>query len=90
MQSAAQLYPPTSFGDLLKQAKSKDSSPSHSRKGSSAQGNGAGAGGLGHDAPLEVKPPKPLRPDDVERERARVKAQEEYVLRSWSLTRNAH
>jgi hypothetical protein len=35
VQSAIQLQPPASFGDLLKQARgSKDTSPSQSRKGS--------------------------------------------------------
>lgn len=76
VQSAVQLHPPTSFGDLLKQAsRSKDNSPSHSRRESVAKG----------DADGEVRappPPRTVRPEDVTRERERVKAREEYVSSS--------
>ncbi|KAH9879332.1 hypothetical protein J1614_002771 [Plenodomus biglobosus] len=76
VQSAIQ--PPTSFGDLLRQARgSKESSPSHSRKGSIAPGQDQirnskddGAGGI------FIPPKKPLRPEDVEKEGLRVQARE--------------
>ncbi|KAI8939968.1 hypothetical protein NX059_003692 [Plenodomus lindquistii] len=76
VQSAIQ--PPTSFGDLLRQARgSKDSSPSHSRKGSVAPGQGRNRipkedGDVG----VFIPPKKPLRPEDVEREGLRVQARE--------------
>lgn len=78
VQSAIQ--PPTSFGDLLKQARgSKDTSPSHSRKGSIAPGTTEGAGsakdGVG-DVGVAIPPRRPLRPEDVEREGLRVGVRE--------------
>ena len=82
VQSAIQLQPPTSFGDLLKQARgSKDTSPSHSRKGSIApkadgnrQEHEKEPGRIG----ITIPPRRPLRPEDVERERKRVEARERY------------
>ncbi|KAF2869290.1 hypothetical protein BDV95DRAFT_596320 [Massariosphaeria phaeospora] len=71
VQSAIQLHPPTSFGDLLKQAsRSKDNSPSHSRRESNAN--------VGPDKETSRKPVsvKPVRPEDVSREREIVKASE--------------
>ncbi|KAF2662727.1 hypothetical protein K491DRAFT_685898 [Lophiostoma macrostomum CBS 122681] len=69
VQSAVQLHPPTSFGDLLKQAsRSKETSPSHSRRESVVKGN--------KDEEVNAAPPKPVRPVEVERERARVKLRE--------------
>lgn len=81
VQSA--LQPPTSFGDLLKQARgSKDSSPSHSRSRSrrrsptrketeKQQKTGASTG-------LTIPPPRLLRPEEVGREAKRVEARERY------------
>jgi hypothetical protein len=80
VQSAIQLQPPTSFGDLLKQARSsKDTSPSHSRKGSVAPGaNRNKEEDTGRDAGITIIPRKPLRPADVELERRRVEARQRY------------
>lgn len=79
MQSAIQLHPPTSFGDLLKQAKGIDSStPGHSRKGSVKEPNGRVDGQP--ELPVEKREVrKPVRPEDVEKERKRVKIREQYV-----------
>jgi hypothetical protein len=78
VQSAIQLQPPTSFGDLLKQARgSKDTTPSHSRKGSVAQGaDGSVEEKESRDAGVAIPPRKPLRLKDVELERKRVEARE--------------
>jgi hypothetical protein len=80
VQSAIQLAPPTSFGDLLKQARgSKDTSPSHSRKGSvvpSSTRNGEGE--ESGDTGMTIPPRKPLRPADVALERKRVQIRERY------------
>jgi hypothetical protein len=78
VQSAIQLQPPTSFGDLLKQARgSKDTSPSHSRKGSIAPGTDGNAEGKeSRDVGITITPRRPLRPADVELERKRVEARE--------------
>jgi hypothetical protein len=76
VQSAVQLHAPTSFGDLLKQAsRSKDTSPSHSRRESVAVTSTENNGEVRRTEPAE----KPVRPEDVERKRAKVKAREEYV-----------
>ncbi|KZM25549.1 hypothetical protein ST47_g3307 [Ascochyta rabiei] len=79
VQSA--LQPPTSFGDLLKQARgSKDNSPSHSRSRSrrrSPSRREDGAQQRTRDgADLTIPPPRPLRPEKVEREAKRVEARE--------------
>ncbi|EAT88044.2 hypothetical protein SNOG_04284 [Parastagonospora nodorum SN15] len=78
VQSAIQLQPPTSFGDLLKQARgSKDTSPSHSRKGSIAPGtDGNVESKESRDVGVTIPPRRPLRPEDVELERKRVEARE--------------
>lgn len=79
VQSAVQLHAPTSFGDLLKQAsRSKDNSPSHSRRESVAVTLTENNGEV-HKAEFTRGP---VRPEDVEKERARVKAREEYVYLS--------
>jgi hypothetical protein len=79
VQSAVQLYAPTSFGDLLKQAsRSKDNSPSHSRRESVAVTSTENNGEVHRAEPTR----RPVRPEDVEKERARVKAREEYVYLS--------
>jgi hypothetical protein len=83
MQSAIQIQPPTSFGDLLRQARgSRDTSPSHSRRESVVPGqvdgsvNGKEYGAVG----LTIPPRRPLRPADVELEATRVEARERYVM----------
>ncbi|KAH9873476.1 hypothetical protein IAQ61_004099 [Plenodomus lingam] len=76
VQSAIQ--PPTSFGDLLRQARgSKESSPSHSRKGSVAPGQDRKRNSKddGDDRSL-VLPKKRLRPEEVEKEGLKVQARE--------------
>jgi hypothetical protein len=80
VQSAITLQPPTSFGDLLKQARgSKDTSPSHSRKGSIAPGaDGNVESKESRDVGITIPPRRPLRPEDVELERKRVEARERY------------
>jgi hypothetical protein len=82
MQSAIQIQPPTSFGDLLRQARgSRDTSPSHSRRESVAPGQLDGSvNGKEHGAGgLTLPPRRPLRPADVELEATRVEARERYV-----------
>lgn len=77
VQSAIQ--PPTSFGDLLKQARgSKDPSPSHSRKGSVVLGQGdrKGSANEGDDSGIKILPRKPLSLEDIEKEVFRVKSRE--------------
>ncbi|KAH7123820.1 hypothetical protein B0J11DRAFT_529996 [Dendryphion nanum] len=77
VQSAIQLQPPTSFGNLLKQAsRSKNNSPSRSRRESNARSNGE------QEGDVKTEPPRPVRPDDIERERARAKAREREVQAS--------
>ncbi|KAH7399452.1 hypothetical protein BKA66DRAFT_406898 [Pyrenochaeta sp. MPI-SDFR-AT-0127] len=79
VQAAMQVQPPTSFGDLLNKARgSKDTSPSHSRKGSIAPGQGDRNGNAKEDreAGITVPSRRPLRPQDVEKERKRVEARE--------------
>jgi hypothetical protein len=72
VQSAVQLHPPTSFGDLLKQvSRSKDNSPDRSRRESVANADQE------ENGEVLSPPPKPVRPEDVTRERARAKAREE-------------
>ncbi|KAF1932256.1 uncharacterized protein M421DRAFT_416977 [Didymella exigua CBS 183.55] len=78
------LQPPTSFGDLLKQARgSKDPSPSHSRshsrRGSPRRGETGGQQTASKDVGLTIPPPRPLRPEDIERESRRVEARERYL-----------
>ncbi|KAL6711936.1 hypothetical protein ACN47E_002979 [Coniothyrium glycines] len=83
VQSAIQ--PPSSFGDLLKQARgSKDTSPSHSRKGSIAPGQADGSGSAKDrgDGGIMIPPRRPLRAEDVEKEGQRVKARERDVRRA--------
>ncbi len=79
VQSA--LQPPTSFGDLLKQARgSKDSSSSRSRSRSRRQSPTSERTDeqqtSGNTAGLTIPPPRPLRPEEVEREAKRVEARE--------------
>jgi hypothetical protein len=79
LQSA--LQPPTSFGDLLKQARSsKDTSPNHSRSRSRQRSPTRRENGeqqvAGKDAGLTIPPPRPLRPEEIEREAKRVEARE--------------
>ncbi|KAL5121390.1 hypothetical protein ACEQ8H_000858 [Pleosporales sp. CAS-2024a] len=81
VQSAIQLQPPTSFGDLLKQARgSKETSPSQSRKGSLAP---AADGNLdssqGPHLRFTIPPRRPVRREDVELERTRVEARERHL-----------
>jgi hypothetical protein len=79
VQSA--LQPPTSIGDLLKQARgSKENSPSHSRSRSRQRSpirreNGESQR-AGEDVGLTIPPLRPLRPEEVEREAKRVEARE--------------
>ncbi|KAF2118318.1 hypothetical protein BDV96DRAFT_488467 [Lophiotrema nucula] len=74
VQSAIQLHPPASFGDLLKQAsRSSRSSPDGSRRESKVVANGATNSGEGD---VYIMAHKPVRPEDVKREQARVKARE--------------
>lgn len=82
VQSA--LQPPTSFGDLLKQARgSKDNSPSHSRsrsrRRSPIRGENSEAQNTDDDVGLTILPARPLRPQEVEREAKRVEAREQYA-----------
>lgn len=85
MQSAFPLQPPTSFGDLLKQAKeSISSSPADSRRESVAvtervtEAERKNDGGRREG--LEVPPRrKPARPEDLECEKRRVEVRERYV-----------
>lgn len=79
VQSA--LQPPTSFGDLLKQARgSKDNSPSHSRsrsrRRSPTRGGNEEHQRTGDDVGLTIPPQRPLRPEEMEREARRVEARE--------------
>ncbi len=81
VQSAIQIQPPTSFGDLLKQARgSKDGSPGHSRKGSVAQLREDGSVKGSGDSGIAILPPKPVQAEDVERETKRVKFAERHVV----------
>ncbi|KAF2791550.1 hypothetical protein K505DRAFT_280472 [Melanomma pulvis-pyrius CBS 109.77] len=75
VQSAVQSHAPTSFGDLLKQAsRSTHNSPSHSRRESVAITTIPEHSSEVHNtAPAR----KTVRPDDVLRERARVKVRED-------------
>ncbi|KAJ4988067.1 hypothetical protein SVAN01_06479 [Stagonosporopsis vannaccii] len=71
VQSA--LQPPTSFGDLLKQARgSKDSSPSRSRSRSRRQSPDRGdiseRKSTGGDVGLTIPRPRPLRPEEIKLE----------------------
>jgi len=80
MQSAIQIQPPTSFGDLLRQARgSRETSPSHSRRQSVApkQVDGSASGKEETTTGITIPPPKPLRPADVELEAKRVKTREQ-------------
>ncbi|KAJ4345644.1 uncharacterized protein N0V89_011778 [Didymosphaeria variabile] len=75
VQSAFPKDPPTSFGDLLKQAKeSISSSPADSRRTSVAVADSAADKGGQTDGGLYVPPlRRPGRPEDLVRERGRVK-----------------
>ncbi|KAF1995894.1 hypothetical protein P154DRAFT_525996 [Amniculicola lignicola CBS 123094] len=67
--SAAQLHPLTSVGDLLKSSSgSSRNSPSDSRRHSQVQPD--------QDRQIGVPERRPVRPEDVARERAKVKARE--------------
>lgn len=82
VQSALQMEPPTSFGDLLKQARgSKDTTPSHSRKGSVTPGHfdGSRSGKEADDVGIVIMPRRPLRAQDVDIESKRVEARERCV-----------
>ena len=83
LQSA--LQPPTSFGDLLKQARSsKDTSPNHSRSRSRQRSPTRRENGeqqiVNKDGGLTIPPPRPLRREEIKREANRVEARERYVL----------
>lgn len=82
MQSAIPLQPPTSFGNLLKQAKeSISSSPSDSRRESVAVADGSPDADSHAGGGLEVPPlRKPARPEDVRREERRTKVRKQYVF----------
>ncbi|KAF2467577.1 uncharacterized protein BDR25DRAFT_292080 [Lindgomyces ingoldianus] len=71
VQSAIQLHPPTSFGDLLKQA---SRTSHHSLAQSVPESRRVSV--LRADAKPRPHPLKPVPPEDVARERARVKARE--------------
>lgn len=78
------LQPPTSFGDLLKQARSsKDSSRSHSRSRSRGpsplSGETIERKRTGTSTGLTIPPPRPLRSEEIEREAKRVEAREKYA-----------
>ncbi|KAH6638363.1 hypothetical protein C7974DRAFT_159502 [Boeremia exigua] len=80
---ASALQPPTSFGDLLKQARgSKNSSPSHSRSRSRSRRQSPNRGEAGKqqmvsgDTGLTIPPPRPLRREEIEREAKRVEVRE--------------
>jgi hypothetical protein len=82
VQSAIPLHPPTSFGDLLRQARVKGSNsttPSESRRGSvqDPTADGTPEDAIERDRQRESR--KSVRPADVEKERRRAKAREEYV-----------
>lgn len=83
VQSAFPSQPPTSFGDLLKQAKeSISNSPAGSRRASVAVGDGAAdkAGQTDGTGGLDIPPlRRPGRPEDLVREQRRVELREEYV-----------
>jgi hypothetical protein len=82
MQSAIQIQPPASFGDLLRQARgSRDTSPSHSRRQSVAprQTDGSASGKEENTPSITIPPRRPLRPADIELEARRVKARERLV-----------
>ncbi|EUC50980.1 hypothetical protein COCMIDRAFT_80616 [Bipolaris oryzae ATCC 44560] len=79
MQSAIQIQPPASFGDLLRQARgSRDTSPSHSRRQSVApkQAEGSASGKEETTPGITIPPRRPLRPADIELEAKRVEARE--------------
>ncbi|KAF1944062.1 hypothetical protein EJ02DRAFT_442808 [Clathrospora elynae] len=79
VQLAIQIQPPTSFGDLLRQARgSRDTSPSHSRRESIAPGqvDGNGNGKEEGAASFIIPPRRRLRPEDVELEGKRVATRE--------------
>ncbi|XP_014555652.1 hypothetical protein COCVIDRAFT_101998 [Bipolaris victoriae FI3] len=79
MQSAIQIQPPASFGDLLRQARgSRDTSPSHSRRQSVAprQAEGSASGKEETTPGITIPPRRPLRPADIELEEKRVEARE--------------
>ncbi|EOA86351.1 uncharacterized protein SETTUDRAFT_47405 [Exserohilum turcica Et28A] len=76
VQSAIQIQPPASFGDLLRQARgSRDTSPSHSRGHSVAprQTDGSASGKEENALGITIPPRRPLRQADVELEARRVR-----------------
>ncbi|RMZ66898.1 rrna processing [Pyrenophora seminiperda CCB06] len=80
MQSAIQIQPPTSFGDLLRQARgSRETSPSHSRRQSVVPKQVDGSASVKEDstAGITIPPPRPLRSADVKLEAKRVEAREQ-------------
>lgn len=82
VQSAFPSQPPTSFGDLLKQAKeSITSSPSDSRRASVAVDDGPAEKDKHTDVGgLDVPPlRRPGRPEDLAREQKKVEIQSQYV-----------
>ncbi|KAF2187741.1 hypothetical protein K469DRAFT_568939 [Zopfia rhizophila CBS 207.26] len=85
VQSAIQLHPPTSFGDLLKQS----SRSSHQTPAPSAPESRCGSVKPELDDIFNVPPLKPVRPEDVAKERKKVKAREA-ELRSSLQTLSEH
>jgi hypothetical protein len=70
-----QLHPPTSFGDLLRQAsKSEKNTPDQSRRESVVKGQ---VNDVDADLLAAASEPRPVRPEDVTRGRALHKAREE-------------
>ncbi|KAF1959081.1 hypothetical protein CC80DRAFT_440307 [Byssothecium circinans] len=82
VQSAIQLHPPTSFGDLLNKAKGSGSStPAHTRsRRASVQVDAQTEDGKARRQEREDR--KPVRREDVEVERGRVKARDEELRSS--------
>ncbi|KAF2636099.1 hypothetical protein P280DRAFT_473247 [Massarina eburnea CBS 473.64] len=78
VQSAIQLHPPTSFGDLLNKARgSGTSTPGHSNSRSRRESVQIDAQTEGAKTPREEpEVRRPVRPEDVEVERRRVKTRE--------------
>ncbi|KAF2682666.1 hypothetical protein K458DRAFT_341384 [Lentithecium fluviatile CBS 122367] len=88
VQSAIPLHPPTSFGDLLRQARVKGSSsttPSDSRRGSVQDAKldeQTEAVIERRDRVKQREERKPVRPADVDQERRKAKAREEELRSS--------
>lgn len=80
MQSAVQLHPPTSFGDLLKQARGSNiHTPAYSRAESIQEATLDGQVEVTGEKSERIVP-KPVRPEDVQREGRKFKVREEYVF----------